>query len=113
VHEFSIAQDLLENVESCARERGAVRIHRIHLRIGELSGVESDLLASAFEICRENTLCAGAELEIHPVATAWVCPECGSEIDRGSILSCTRCGSPARLQRGHEIILERIEMEVG
>jgi hydrogenase nickel incorporation protein HypA/HybF len=113
LHEFSIVQDLLDNGHGRARDQGAIKVHRIHLRIGEISGVEIDLLASAFEICRENTLCAGAELEIQPIPPAWACPTCGGEVRPGEILSCAQCGVPARLLRGDEIVLERIEMEVG
>lgn len=113
MHEFSIVQDLLENVDGRARQRGAVRVHRIHLRIGGMAGVETDLLRSAFQICRENTLCAGAVLEIHPVTPAWACPNCGADIRPGDVLICDRCGVPAKLLRGGEIVLERIEMEVG
>ena len=74
--------------------------------------VEIDLLRSAYEVFRENTLCAGADLEIRPVAASWSCPQCERELPRGSILRCPRCEVPARLVGGDGIVLERIEMEV-
>ena len=112
MHEVSIVQALLERVEAEARSRGASRVHRLHVRLGELSGVESELLESAFFLCRERTICAGASLEIAPVNADWACASCGRSIGPGEVLRCRECGQPARLRAGDEIILERIEMEV-
>jgi hydrogenase nickel insertion protein HypA len=112
MHEYSIAQALLERVETEARTRGAIAVHRLRLRLGELSGVESGLLESAFLLCRERTICAGAALEIEPVGAAWTCTGCGRAIEPGEVLRCRDCGRPARLRAGDEIILDRIEMEV-
>lgn len=112
MHEYSIVSALLERVDEEARARHATAIHRLRVRVGELSGVETELLASAYELFRERTLCAAAELEIVPVAARWECPDCGGEIARGEILACPGCRRPARLAEGQEILLERIEMEV-
>lgn len=112
MHEYSIIQALLEKVDQEARARGASAVHRLHLRIGELSGVEVDLLTTAFDTFRERSLCAGAEMEVQPVAAEWSCPGCGEPIPRGAVLRCGTCGLPARLVRGDEIILDRIELEV-
>lgn len=112
MHEYSIVQALLDRVEREARTRNATAVHRLSVRIGDLAGVEPELLASAYEICREGTLCAGAELAIDRVPVRWACPDCGREVPEGEVLSCSGCGSPARLASGDEIILDRIEMEV-
>lgn len=112
MHEYSIVQSLLESVEREARERGACAVHRLEVSIGELAGVEHELLTTAFETFREHTLCAAADLEVRPVAARWACADCGCEITRGARLRCSLCGSPARLVAGDEITLDRIEMEV-
>ncbi len=112
MHEYSIVAALLERVEAEAASRRATAVHRIRVRIGELAGIETDLFASAFEMCREHSVCAGAELEIVPAETCWKCPGCGAELAPGTILRCPECALPARLEGGHEILLERIEMEV-
>jgi hydrogenase nickel incorporation protein HypA/HybF len=112
MHEYSIIQALLARVDREARARKATSVHRLHLRIGELSGVEIELLTRAFETFRERSLCAGAEMDVQPVAAEWTCPGCGESIARGAILRCRACGLPARLVRGDEIVLDRIEMEV-
>jgi hydrogenase nickel incorporation protein HypA/HybF len=112
MHEYSIVQALVDRVEREARAHNATAVHRLSVRIGALAGVEAELLASAYEICRTGTLCAGAELRIEPVPARWACPECGREVPTGEVLRCRSCGAAARLASGDEIILDRIEMEV-
>jgi hydrogenase nickel incorporation protein HypA/HybF len=112
VHEYSIVQALLARVEQEARARHATSVHRLSVRIGELSGVEPQLLASAYEVFRERTLCDGADLVIESVPARWVCSACEAAFAPGAILTCADCGAPARLAGGDEILLERIEMEV-
>lgn len=112
MHEYSIVRALLDRVEQEARDRGATAVHRLRVRLGELSGVEPDLLATAYRTFRERTRCADAELDLVPVAAAWGCPRCGRAIAPGCFLRCPECAVPARLSAGDEIVLERIEMEV-
>ncbi len=112
MHEYSIVQSLLARVEQEARARNALAVDRLVVRIGELSGVESELLAKAFELFREGTICGTAQLCIEPVAPRWECSGCGLPLQPGQPLRCQSCGLSARLAAGDEIILERIEMEV-
>lgn len=112
MHEYSIVQALLEKVGEETRARGAQAVHRLRVRIGELSGVEPDLLRSAYMLFREDTICGAAELEIETVAACWRCRRCECELERGAVLRCPTCGCPGRLQGGDEIILDQIEMEV-
>lgn len=112
MHEYSIIQALVERVEAEARERHALSIARIRVALGELSGVDPELLSAAYGVFREGTLCRAADLEIRAVPADWVCPVCGRTIERGEILRCLSCQTPARLAAGDEILLEQIEMEV-
>jgi hydrogenase nickel incorporation protein HypA/HybF len=112
VHEYSIVASLVEKVEEIARERHAVAVRGLLVRIGELSGVETELLATAYNTFREKTVCENADLIIRPVAARWICPRCEDSIPRGSVLRCSRCGVPARLAEGDEIVLDRVQLEV-
>lgn len=112
MHEYSIVQALLERVDAEARQRNAHIVRRVLVKIGELSGVEADLLAAAYQTFRERTICEEAPLEILPVPARWACPRCKRWIARGEVLRCPDCELPAQLTEGEEIILERIEMEV-
>jgi len=111
MHEYSIVRALADRVEAEARSRQALAVHRLTVAIGSLSGVEPELLTSAFDLCREGLL-AEARLEVRRVEATWECPRCGRPVDTGGPLSCPACGAPARLGGGDEILLERIEMEV-
>jgi len=112
MHEYSIVRALIDRIEQEASAHGADSVVRVHLAIGEAAGVETPLLRSAFELVRTGTCCAEAELEVRPVATTWACRSCSAEIPAGAPLRCPRCGAPARLAAGDEIVLERLEMEV-
>ena len=112
MHEYSIVQALLAQVEREASAHRAVAVRRLEVSIGELSGGEADLLATAYDTFRERSVCEGAELAIRRVAARWACPSCTRDIARGELLRCPSCGVPAQLAGGDEIVLERIEMEV-
>jgi hydrogenase nickel insertion protein HypA len=112
MHEYSIVGALVDRVGDEVRRVGATRVLRLHVRLGEQSGVDMGLLATAFETFRGRTVCDGAELVLTPSAVAWSCPKCGAEIPRGEKLRCETCGVGAKMVRGDEIMLERIEMEV-
>jgi hydrogenase nickel incorporation protein HypA/HybF len=111
MHEYSIVASLIDRVQQEAVLHGGTRVHRLHVKIGELAGVERDLLKTAFDTFRERTICEGAELTIDSVVAVWACPRCERVIARGAVLRCDTCGRPARMVQGDEIVLERIEME--
>jgi len=111
MHEYSVAASLLDLVETHARREHANRVVGIHVKLGELSGVERDLLLSAWQLVREGTICSGAPLEITPVRVRWACPECDRPMQAGALLRCDVCGVPARLQEGDDLLLQTIHME--
>jgi hydrogenase nickel incorporation protein HypA/HybF len=102
---------MADQVEQHARTNNASSVHRIAVRIGALSGVEPELFATAFTLCKEGVL-AEADLEIRRSEAVWACPKCSAAVPAGAVLRCAACGVPARLVTGDEIILEQIEMEV-
>jgi hydrogenase nickel incorporation protein HypA/HybF len=112
MHEYSIIQSLFERIEAEAASHRARSVERVVIRIGELSGVEVELLETAYLTFREGTICAHAPLEIGSVPAHWVCRACGAVLPRGQVLRCQVCGGAGRLEQGDEILLERIEMEV-
>jgi hydrogenase nickel incorporation protein HypA/HybF len=112
LHEYSIASALLRQAEDHARERGAARVLRLEIRVGELSGVEVPLLETAWSLVRERSPCADAPLRVRRQPARWECSRCEEPVARGLALRCERCRAPARLACGDELVLERIEMEV-
>jgi hydrogenase nickel incorporation protein HypA/HybF len=112
MHEYSIVASLVDRVQREVDARPGAVVRRLHVRIGELAGVELDLLRTAFTTFGERSVCAGAELDIERVPAAWRCMRCDLPIAAGAVLRCPNCGRPARLAAGDDITLERIEMEV-
>jgi len=112
VHEWSLVEALLREAERQMRAHGARSVHRLHLRVGELAGVEISLLETAYASFRERSCCERAELEVEAVPARWRCPRCEQDLLPGAALRCGGCGGPGRLASGDEIVLARIEMEV-
>jgi hydrogenase nickel incorporation protein HypA/HybF len=112
MHEYSIVQSLVDSVAASVGPRKDAIVHTVHVAIGEVAGVDCGLLATAFEVFREGTLCERAELKIDRIASRWECPRCRAEIPSGAFLRCAFCDEPAHRAAGDEIILQRIELEV-
>ena len=66
-----------------ARTQGATAVHRLSIRIGELSGVDPDPLTTAYDRFRERTI---GELDLQIVAARWECSAGGEPIARGAVL---------------------------
>ena len=111
MHEASLVQAVLTQVATLARERGAARVVRMRIRIGQLAGVEEELFRFAFDALSHSTICADAVLEILPEKVEWTCDACGNPIAAGDRLQCCVCGWPARLVRGDSLLLEQVELE--
>jgi hydrogenase nickel incorporation protein HypA/HybF len=112
MHELSIALSLLDLVEEEAARRGC-RVAAIHLRLGPLSGVVRQALASAFDLAREGTPMAEAELIVEEVPVVVACPSCQAERAPVSAfeLRCGDCGAPTpEVVRGGE--LEVVALEI-
>jgi hydrogenase nickel incorporation protein HypA/HybF len=112
MHEYGLVESLLAAASRTAEPHAGARITRLRVSVGELAGVETALLKTAYDTFREGTPCGSAELVLTSVPARWDCPRCGEEVPRGSALKCPSCGSPARLAQGGEIVLERVELEV-
>ena len=111
MHELSICQALLDQVEDVVRRHGAVRAEEIIVAVGPLSGVEPALLANAFTIARRGA-CATAELRLETAPVRIRCAECGAESSaRSNALLCAHCGGHrADLVSGDELMLLRVRL---
>lgn len=112
MHEYGIVGALVAQVEREAQARGATSVHRVEVAIGELAGVDVQLLVSAYEVFRAGSVCAKAELSVRRVDARWQCPRCAQGLARAARLRCPRCDAPGRLVAGDDLVLERIELEV-
>jgi hydrogenase nickel incorporation protein HypA/HybF len=112
LHELSIALSILDLVAEESGRHGG-RVAAVHLRLGPLSGVVGAALASAFDLAREGTDEAQAELVIEDVPVVVYCPACAAEHALVTVqeLSCPACGAPTpEVVRGRE--LEVVALEI-
>jgi hydrogenase nickel incorporation protein HypA/HybF len=113
MHEYSLVEALVRRVEEEARRRRALAVHALSVRVGELSGVDPELLQTAYDTFRAGTGCDGVPLRLTRVPATWSCPRCRAPIPRGEVLRCGACDVPAQLDPGSDALtLDAIEMEV-
>ena len=93
MHEYSIVASLIDRVQQEAAAHGGSRVHRLHVKIGELSGVEIDLLKTAFDTFRERTICDGAELAIDTVAPHGHAPHASARLSGARSCDATPAGA--------------------
>jgi hydrogenase nickel incorporation protein HypA/HybF len=67
MHEYSIVQALYDKVAAQAAANKATRVHEVHVRIGDLSGVDVGLLDTAWRTFRVNTICETAPMQVDRV----------------------------------------------
>jgi len=114
MHELSVCQSLLGQIEITAWQHHATRVHRVQLQIGPLSGVEPQLLQQAFPIAVAGSIAETAVLEIELLPIRIECRECGAESEAASAnkLVCGECGHwQTRLLSGDEMLLTSLELD--
>jgi len=113
MHELSIALSILDLAAEEAERQGGGRVVAIHLRVGPLSGVVAAALRSAYELAREGTPLAEAQLVVEEVPFVVYCPACAAErLPPAVQLSCPVCGTPTpQVVRGRELELVALEIE--
>ncbi|MGD8630160.1 MAG: hydrogenase maturation nickel metallochaperone HypA [Gammaproteobacteria bacterium] len=112
MHELSICQALIEQVEALAREEDALQVVQVRVAIGPLSGVEPQLLQQAFQLARAGSIAATASLLIDPLPVRVSCRECGQETGAEvANLVCGNCGDwHTELVSGDEMLLTHVEL---
>ncbi|QCI28650.1 hydrogenase maturation nickel metallochaperone HypA [Caminibacter pacificus] len=113
MHEYSIVDSLLQLAEEHAIKNNAKKVTKLEIKIGVLSGVEPDLLKTAFDTFKEGTMCEEAEfiMKIQPVVVR--CEKCGfeGELSKDEYL-CPQCQSGnIKIIDGEDMYLMSLELE--
>lgn len=112
MHEASLCDALFDQVDAAIAshpDAPVLTVREIHVALGELAGVDPELLQIAFDTLR---------LDRHPAATLilthiparWRCPSCDTPHAPDTALTCPRCNTPMTLTRGNDLTLLRIEL---
>ena len=111
MHELSMCQALMRQVQDIAREHRAVAVTSVKVQIGPLSGVEADLLKQAFPLASAGSVAEAAQLVIEKLSIRVRCENCGAETAaEPNKLVCGTCGDwHTRLISGDEMLLASVE----
>jgi len=111
MHELSVCNALVTQIERIAAEHSAGPVERIVVALGPLSGVEAKLLRQAWPLASTGTIAGDAELVIEASEVVVRCTECGTESTvPPNRLLCGACGDfRTRLVSGDEMLLQRLE----
>jgi len=113
MHEFSIVQSLLNSCEENAEKNNATKVTKVVVKIGVMSGVEPDLLQTAFDTFKEQTMCHDAQFIINIQRVVIKCKDCGEESTLSkNEYACLKCESVnIDILDGEEMFLMQLELE--
>jgi len=113
MHEYSIVQSLLDLTEENAKQNNAKKVTKLEIKVGVLSGVEVDLLKTAFDTFKDGTICEDAEFIVHIQPVVVRCKECNEENElQKNEYSCPNCNSQnLEVLDGEEMYLMSLELE--
>jgi hydrogenase nickel incorporation protein HypA/HybF len=113
MHEYSIVQNLLDLCEQNAEANNASKVYRVVVGIGEMSSVEPQLLKTAFDTFKLDTIASDALMEIRRIGLKAECFDCGADfVPTMSNFLCSKCNSAnTKLVSGDELLLLSLEIE--
>ncbi|MDD4857142.1 MAG: hydrogenase maturation nickel metallochaperone HypA [Candidatus Krumholzibacteria bacterium] len=112
MHEASLMSNLLAIVERAAADEGGGPVRVVHMKIGELAGVNADALRFAFDCMSPGTAAERGTLEIEKVPLAILCRVCGATAHPDDLVFvCASCGSSdIEIMSGREMQVDYILM---
>lgn len=113
MHEYSIVQSLLESCEEHAQQNDAKEVTKVVVKIGVLSGVEPELLETAFNTFKEKTVCNNAQFVMNVQDIVIECLDCNTTSTLAKReFTCPKCQSiNIDVKEGEEMYLMSLEME--
>ena len=113
MHEYSIVQSLLNSCEENAKANNSTKVTKVVVKIGVMSGVEPDLLQSAFDTFKEATMCEDAQFIINIQKIVIQCHSCKKEstLEKNEY-ACPYCQSvELDVIDGEDMFLMSLELE--
>lgn len=116
LHEFSLAQSIVETVLQAASQHGASAVEEVNLEVGEVALVNMEQLEWHIRMLTQATPAQGARIRWRTVPASILCLECGyqglvghKELDPSShfeipMFQCPACESPnTKILSGREL----------
>lgn len=109
MHELGITQNIVAIVAEHAQGK---KVNRVLLEIGQLSAIMPEAVRFCFDVVSQNTVLAGAKLEILETPGFGHCCECGEEVPLEKHTGRCSCGSlQINVVTGEELKIKEIEVE--
>lgn len=110
MHEFALAQDIIETIGRSVIE-DLEKITAIHIDVGEFSGVVVDSLEFGLTVVLEDKNISNVKINIKTIQAFALC-ECSHEYQVKDILeSCPKCHSFNRkITSGADVIIRSVEI---
>lgn len=115
MHEMAIVNNLLDECERIKVANNAIKITRVKVSLGRLSGVEEHYFKEAFKAFTsdEDSSYFNAKLEVVLKELELLCNDCNKQfIQDKNEFSCIYCNSKnVKVISGEELLLEQLELE--
>jgi hydrogenase nickel incorporation protein HypA/HybF len=113
MHEMSIAQSVLDIAFGEMEKHTSAGIRKIKISIGEFSGIVKEALEFAFDVLKNDTPAARAEVEIEVLPMTANCAKCGPIACRLSDLNlfCPQCGRSVTITAGREMRVDYLDLD--
>jgi hydrogenase nickel incorporation protein HypA/HybF len=113
MHEFSLAQNIVEIAEESAKKAGKNTVAKVDVEAGTQSGVVFEALETAMEAIKKGTMLENAKIIIHRIQARARCNECSHEFDIQELYdACPKCGSfMHEILCGTELRVKSLEAE--
>ena len=112
MHEYSIVQSLLDSCDENAKANDATKVLKVVVKIGVMSGVEPELLKTAFNTFKEKTICEDAEFIVNMQDIVVKCNNCQKESTLQQLeYTCPSCkSSDLKVIDGEDMYLMQLEL---
>lgn len=114
MHETGIAAEIYAISRRTADAHGGGRLLSVKVVVGELSAIEPDLLAFAWEAVTSDGPDAVSRIDVEWRPARQICADCGEISERapGTWLKlCPRCGDALRIEGGDELDVRDVTFE--
>lgn len=114
MHELTVVSNIFKIIMETAEKNNLKSISKISLKVGRQRHLAPDLMKFAFDSVSNNTIAAGANIDIKSVDIKMRCKSCGLDflVDDNTYL-CISCGSSGlETISGKDLLIESIEGEI-
>jgi hydrogenase nickel incorporation protein HypA/HybF len=113
MHELGVVFRIAEDLKKVAEENRISEIHKVTIRLGEVSTVVPEYLEDCWKWARKRTpLLQETELCIEKIPAITLCGDCGRNYETVKYAKkCPHCGSENTwLIQGNEFLIKEIEV---